>query len=408
MGPEGRGPEPLPAQGAAQQVLAQCSAPVTSPFVQPNKEILLRTVPFAASIHPPGARDCGGGGGAGASRGLQASLRPSSAPGARVPFPAERRPWAGGSRQDPGTVPVRSWHGPGAILARRRHDPGAIPALARAREAAAAAGRQRALWSRGRRSGRAAASLAPHGCGGHHGPQPVSAVQRCGGGGGGRGREHGVQQALALQRSHPPHRGARPPGGSGPRARCRSAAGGCDAIAPRAGGDTGEPAGTNLGHSGDLQETDPGAERGDSGKTPGNPAGPSGSGWCRGFSRVVFPRPAVSQVIAPAEPDPAGSPEGARTELDEEMENDICKVWDMSMDEVGALSGTSGRICPECSVRIVVAVGEGTKSAARWFRWCCSRPGVLGRVRQHSWAGAAPSSLTTEPALREGQDSSWN
>ncbi|NXA13176.1 SAAL1 protein, partial [Sapayoa aenigma] len=43
------------------------------------------------------------------------------------------------------------------------------------------------------------------------------------------------------------------------------------------------------------------------------------------------------EVIAPAEPDPAGSPEGARAELDEEMENDICKVWDMSMDEDVAL-----------------------------------------------------------------------
>ncbi|NWI54652.1 SAAL1 protein, partial [Calyptomena viridis] len=43
------------------------------------------------------------------------------------------------------------------------------------------------------------------------------------------------------------------------------------------------------------------------------------------------------QVIAPAEPDPAASPAGSRTELDEEMENDICKVWDMSMDEDVAL-----------------------------------------------------------------------
>ncbi|NXS83694.1 SAAL1 protein, partial [Erpornis zantholeuca] len=43
------------------------------------------------------------------------------------------------------------------------------------------------------------------------------------------------------------------------------------------------------------------------------------------------------EVIAPAEPDPAASLEGARTELDEEMENDICKVWDMSMDEDVAL-----------------------------------------------------------------------
>ncbi|NWW32548.1 SAAL1 protein, partial [Panurus biarmicus] len=43
------------------------------------------------------------------------------------------------------------------------------------------------------------------------------------------------------------------------------------------------------------------------------------------------------EVIAPAEPDPAASPEETRTELDEEMENDICKVWDMSMDEDVAL-----------------------------------------------------------------------
>ncbi|NWU76373.1 SAAL1 protein, partial [Onychorhynchus coronatus] len=43
------------------------------------------------------------------------------------------------------------------------------------------------------------------------------------------------------------------------------------------------------------------------------------------------------EVIAPAEPDPGASPDGARTELDEEMENDICKVWDMSMDEDVAL-----------------------------------------------------------------------
>ncbi|NWH76206.1 SAAL1 protein, partial [Piaya cayana] len=39
------------------------------------------------------------------------------------------------------------------------------------------------------------------------------------------------------------------------------------------------------------------------------------------------------EVISPEKAEPTGSPEGIRTELDEEMENDICKVWDMSMDE---------------------------------------------------------------------------
>ncbi|NXW56730.1 SAAL1 protein, partial [Eurystomus gularis] len=43
------------------------------------------------------------------------------------------------------------------------------------------------------------------------------------------------------------------------------------------------------------------------------------------------------QVISPEKTEPTGSPEGIQTELDEEMENDICKVWDMSMDEDVAL-----------------------------------------------------------------------
>ncbi|NXS64056.1 SAAL1 protein, partial [Brachypteracias leptosomus] len=43
------------------------------------------------------------------------------------------------------------------------------------------------------------------------------------------------------------------------------------------------------------------------------------------------------QVISPEKTEPTGSPEGVQTELDEEMENDICKVWDMSMDEDVAL-----------------------------------------------------------------------
>ncbi|KAM9223336.1 protein SAAL1 isoform 2-T2 [Leptosomus discolor] len=43
------------------------------------------------------------------------------------------------------------------------------------------------------------------------------------------------------------------------------------------------------------------------------------------------------EVISPEKTEPAVSPEGIQTELDEEMENDICKVWDMSMDEDVAL-----------------------------------------------------------------------
>ncbi|XP_037258083.1 protein SAAL1 isoform X2 [Falco rusticolus] len=43
------------------------------------------------------------------------------------------------------------------------------------------------------------------------------------------------------------------------------------------------------------------------------------------------------EVISPEKTDPTVSPEETQTELDEEMENDICKVWDMSMDEDVAL-----------------------------------------------------------------------
>ncbi|XP_075358369.1 protein SAAL1 isoform X2 [Mycteria americana] len=43
------------------------------------------------------------------------------------------------------------------------------------------------------------------------------------------------------------------------------------------------------------------------------------------------------EVISPEKTEPTVSPEGIQTELDEEMENDICKVWDMSMDEDVAL-----------------------------------------------------------------------
>ncbi|XP_061236250.1 protein SAAL1 [Neopsephotus bourkii] len=43
------------------------------------------------------------------------------------------------------------------------------------------------------------------------------------------------------------------------------------------------------------------------------------------------------EVISPEKTEPIVNPEGIQVELDEEMENDICKVWDMSMDEDVAL-----------------------------------------------------------------------
>ncbi|NXL02780.1 SAAL1 protein, partial [Mesembrinibis cayennensis] len=49
------------------------------------------------------------------------------------------------------------------------------------------------------------------------------------------------------------------------------------------------------------------------------------------------PPAGFSQVISPEKTEPTVSPEEIQTELDEEMENDICKVWDMSMDEDVAL-----------------------------------------------------------------------
>lgn len=66
-----------------------------------------------------------------------------------------------------------------------------------------------------------------------------------------------------------------------------------------------------------------------------------GIGRCLGFLAVLRRSsrrllPPAPQLISPEKSEPSGNPEGIQTELDEEMENDICKVWDMSMDEVGA------------------------------------------------------------------------
>lgn len=81
------------------------------------------------------------------------------------------------------------------------------------------------------------------------------------------------------------------------------------------------------------------------------------------------PCPVFSQVISPEKTEPTASPEGIQMELDEEMENDICKVWDMSMDEVGVMCGSRprgwftalGGFCPVCSVGALLEVGEGTE-----------------------------------------------
>lgn len=54
------------------------------------------------------------------------------------------------------------------------------------------------------------------------------------------------------------------------------------------------------------------------------------------FPHLPSPSSSFSQVISPEKNEPSANPEDIQTELDEEMENDICKVWDMSMDEVGA------------------------------------------------------------------------
>lgn len=302
MGPEGRGPEPLPPQGAAQQVLALYSAPATPCFVQHNKGILLRTVPFAASIHPPGVGDRGGGR-VGASRGLPKG--PPWDPRVLREHGCRSPPREGPGRVGPSAIPARS----GAMPARSRHGPGAI------RRRPGAGRRQWPPVGRGRCGAAGAAPAAPPPrcparLWGHHGPQSVAAVQRCGGGGGGRGGQHGVQQALALQRPHPPHRGARPPGGSGRRARRRSAPGGRDAAAARAGGDTrgpeGRNPGTQLGFTGHKSGGRAGTQWENTGReTSRDPAAPA---WRRGFSRVVLPRPACPRSSPPRSRTPAPAP----------------------------------------------------------------------------------------------------
>lgn len=75
-------------------------------------------------------------------------------------------------------------------------------------------------------------------------------------------------------------------------------------------------------------------------------------------SPLCAPTPVFPQVISPEKTEPTVSPGGIQTELDEEMENDICKVWDMSMDEVGPMGG--GRTSRVVR-RILLEAGEGTE-----------------------------------------------
>nr|XP_032659413.1 protein SAAL1-like [Chelonoidis abingdonii] len=46
------------------------------------------------------------------------------------------------------------------------------------------------------------------------------------------------------------------------------------------------------------------------------------------------------EVISSEKSDSNSNHEEVQTELDEEMENDICKMWDMSMDEVCCISSS--------------------------------------------------------------------
>lgn len=243
---------------------------------------------------------------------------------------AEGRSW----RADPGAIPSRSGCDPVTIPSQSGCDSVTVPARSRHGRvvilgAAAAAGGQGALWGRGCRSGRAAASLPARGCGAtmDRNPSPPCSDAE---------EEEGDAVGNTVYSKHwlfsvltrlIEVRGLREGAGGGPGVGQRRV--GATRPLRGRGGTRGDPQGINPGTRGE------------------NSWEPSGSRAVPGVQPARFLRPAVSQVIAPAEPDPAGgSPEGARTELDEEMENDICKVWDMSMDEVGALCGSSGRCAP--------------------------------------------------------------
>lgn len=93
-------------------------------------------------------------------------------------------------------------------------------------------------------------------------------------------------------------------------------------------------------------------------------------------SPLCAPTPVFPQVISPEKTEPTVSPGGIQTELDEEMENDICKVWDMSMDEVGPMGG--GR-----TSRVVRSYGWLLPSV------CGQNPSGGGRRHRITWARSA-------------------
>lgn len=285
--------------------------------------------------------------------------------------PIEGRPWVGGYWHDPGVIPAH---------------PGVIPARSRVQ--------YRPPAGRGR-CGAAGAALAappPPRCPRPAvGPPPWTATR--------------PRRAAMRRRRRGTRWGTQCTASTGSSA-CSPASSRCAAPGGREGAGGGPGVGQRRGRGdtrGDPQGTDPGP----SGDTVGKHREPSGAQRLRAVPGVQpgpFPPSRLSQVIAPAEPDPAASPERARAELDEEMENDICKVWDMSMDEVRALCGTSGRGCPECSVRILVAAGEGRESSSAPVLWPCSRPArCAGQGEAGHRPGAAPGTLTAGSVPGEGR-----
>lgn len=116
-------------------------------------------------------------------------------------------------------------------------------------------------------------------------------------------------------------------------------------------------------------------------------------------SPLCAPTPVFPQVISPEKTEPTVSPGGIQTELDEEMENDICKVWDMSMDEVGPMGG--GRTSRVVR-RILLEAGEGTELRGLGqlsdfdgvdysLVWPAARCESLGRAGVVNWHQAGSS-----------------
>lgn len=188
MGPERRGPQPLQAQRPSQQILTRppgrhlCSHYTSS--VQPNKEFILKTAPLAADF-PSGAGTRSHSGSVGASpRGrVSASRAQRRGRGAGISLGASAALGAQGLLPAVGAV-SSCRHGPDSAPPRSRR-----PAMARGGLPPPRPGRGRCGAPPGRRSGRrhrlvvAGAAVAVVPGPGRHGPQPLAALQRGGGGG---------------------------------------------------------------------------------------------------------------------------------------------------------------------------------------------------------------------------------